>query len=69
MHDEQTAVPFDPDFDTPKTSANLSPMNLFDALGGQQAFWAGVLLSVLTLMSLGFLLLVIPLLSGKTLSL
>lgn len=66
MSEEKIVVQYDPDFDAP---AKTSERDLFEILGGTRAFWMGVGISLLTLMSLGFLILAIQLLSGKTISL
>lgn len=53
-------VPFDPDFDQPVSVAlNTAPSSdaFFALLGARTAFIAGFVLSLLTLMSIGFLVL------------
>lgn len=57
---EKIVVAYDPDFDA---------ADIFTALGGKRAFFLGLLLSLLTLMSVGFIALAALILSGKTISL
>lgn len=67
MNEEQIIVQYDPDFDemqpTPKNST------LLESISPEKVFWAGFAISLLVLMSLGFLILGGMLLSGRTLSL
>ena len=56
---EKIVVAYDPEFDA----------DVFTALGGKRAFFLGLLLSLLTLMSVGFIVLAALILSGKTISL
>lgn len=51
MNNEEINVPFDPDFD--------QRPGLFSCLGPVRAFWGGLILSLLVLMSVGFLILVL----------
>ena len=47
---EQIVVAYDPDFDA-------SSKDIFDCIGPRNAFIAGLVLSILTVMSVGFLVL------------
>ena len=67
MNEEQIIVQYDPDFDAPASADSRG--EILQGLGGERAFWAGVVIAVLTLMSLGFVILAIQLLGGKTISL
>lgn len=67
MNEEQIIVQYDPDFDQmPQTLKNST---LLESISPEKVFWAGFAISLLVLMSLGFLILGGMLLSGRTLSL
>jgi hypothetical protein len=66
MNEQNITVQYDPDFDA---SIKTSGSGLFEILGGQRAFWAGFAISLLSIMSLGFVILAVQLLSGQTISL
>ncbi len=70
---EEQNVPFDPDFDlaTQPTArvASVAERDVFDFLGARRAFFFGLVLSLLFLMSVGFVVLLSLLLANGSLSL
>lgn len=55
MNEEKIIISYDEDFDPPNVAK--PPTDILEVLGGARAFWAGVALSILIQMSIGFLIL------------
>ena len=68
--DEQIVVAYDPDFDSAAGPELVegSPTDVFDCLGAKRSFIVGLALAVMTIMSIGFIVLISLLLSGKSIA-
>lgn len=71
--EDQVVVAYDQDFDggegcCGEESCCMESMNAFEALGAKRSFFAGLVLSVLTLLSVGCIIFLVLLFAGRLIS-